>query len=246
MPLRRSLPEAQRLGVSSVDLAAQGELLPQNLSESGRREVRHLLRSHNLEVSALFCPLRHALDVAESQEARIDYVQQVMSLSFDLGPRLVIVQAGRMPEKPEDAIFPRMRDALDALARHGDRTGTRLALDTGLESAEVLTQFLARFDTGSLGVNYNPANLLVSGHDLYEAARVFRERLLHADAQDARRVSPNRMATVPVGHGDIDWMLLLGTLEEIEYHGALQVLGDDVAELGGGVKFLQRLSPLAG
>jgi sugar phosphate isomerase/epimerase len=246
MPLRRSLPEAQRLGASGVELAAQGELLPPQLTQSGRREVRHLLRSHDLELSAVFCPLRRGLDEAENQEARIDFVRQVMDLSFDLGPRLVIVQAGRMPEKPEDANFPRMHDALEALGRHGDRSGTRLALDTGLESAETLTQFLARFDTGSLGVNYNPANLLVSGHNPYESARVFRQRILHANAQDARRVSPNRTATVPVGHGDLDWLLLLGTLEEIEYHGALDVLGDDVAELGGGVNVLRRLAPLAG
>lgn len=241
MPLRRSLPEAQRLGVTAVSLAAQGELSPQNLTQSGRREVRHLLRSHNLDLTAVFCPLRRGLDDPENQEARIDFVRQVMTMSFDLGPRLVIVQAGRMPEKPEDANFPRMRDALDALARHGDRTGAQLALDTGLDSAAVLTEFLARFDTGSLGVNYNPANLLVSGHDPYEAARLFRARLLHADAQDARRVSPNRTATVPVGHGDLDWLLLLGTLEEVEYRGALDVLGDDAAELAGGVNFLRRI-----
>jgi L-ribulose-5-phosphate 3-epimerase len=241
MPLRRSLPEAQRLGVSQVEIAAQGDLLPQHLSESGRREVRHLLRSHNLELSAVFCPLRRSLDTAESQEARLDFVRQVMTLSFDLGPRLVIVQAGRMPAKPEDANFPLMRDALESLGRHGDRTGTRLALDTGLESAEELTQFLARFDTGSLGINFNPANLLISGHNPYDSARVFHKRIFHADAQDARRVSPNKTATVPVGHGDIDWLLLLGTLEEIEYRGPLDVRGDDPAELRSGVNFLRRL-----
>jgi sugar phosphate isomerase/epimerase len=242
MPLRRSLPEAQRLGVTAVSVSAAGDLAPQNLSQSGRREVRHLLRSHNLELSAVFCPLRRALDVAENQEARLDFVRQVMSLAFDLGPRLVILQPGKMPTRVEDPSFPRMRDALEALGRHGDKSGTRLALDTGLESAAELTEFLARFDTGSLGVNFNPANLLVNGHDPYEAARTFRTRIIHADAQDARRVSPNRTATVPVGHGDIDWLLLLGTLEEIDYHAALDVLGDDPAELKGGVSFLRRLS----
>jgi sugar phosphate isomerase/epimerase len=239
--LRRSLEEAQRLGVTAVELAIQGDLSPQALSESGRREVRHLLRSYNLDLSAVFCPLRRGLNEAENQEQRIDHVRQVMALAFDLGPRLVIVQAGRMPEKPEDPSYPLMRDALEALGRHGDRTGSRLALDTGLESAAVLMQFLDGIDAGSLGVNYNPANLLVSGHDPYAAARTSRGRILHADAHDARRVSPNKTATVPVGHGDIDWMALLATLEEIEYHGALNVLGADVAEIAGGVKFLRRL-----
>jgi L-ribulose-5-phosphate 3-epimerase len=241
MPLRPSLQSAQRLGVAGVDLAAKGDLLPQNLTQSGRREVRHLLRSLDLELTAVFCPLRRGLDVAENQEARIDFVRQVMSLSFDLGPRLVIVQAGRMPEKEDEPNFPLMRDALSALARHGDRTGTRLALDAGLESAEALNAFLNRLDTGSLAVNFNPANMLIAGHNPYESARIFRQRTVHIDAQDARRVSPNRTATVPLGHGDIDWMLLLSTLEEIEYRGPINVLTDDAAELAGGVSFLRRL-----
>lgn len=241
MPCRRSLQEAQRLGVSAVSIAAWGDTAPHNLSQSGRREVRHLLSSHNLELSALFCPLRHGLDVAENQQQRIDFVRQVMTLAYDLGPRLVTVQAGKMPEKPDDPTFPRMRDALEALGRHGDRTGVRLALEAGLESADVLVAFLGRFDSGSLGVHFNPGTLLVNGHDPHEAARLFRDRLFHADAQDARRVSPNRSATVPVGHGDIDWMALLGTLEEVEYRGGMDVLGDDISELAAGVSFLRRL-----
>jgi sugar phosphate isomerase/epimerase len=242
MPLRRSLPEAQRLGAAGVSLTAWGDLAPQNLSQSGRREVRHLLESHNLELLALFCPLRHGLDVAEQQEVRLDFVRQVMTLAFDLGPRLVILQAGKVPEKPEEPGSVRLHDALDSLARHGDRTGTRLALDTGVDAPAKLTDFLALFDTGSLGVNYNPGQLLAGGHDPYEAPRVLRARMLHVDAQDARRVSPNRSATVPVGHGDIDWLLLLGALEEVEYRGALEVLGDDVAELAAGVALLHRFA----
>jgi sugar phosphate isomerase/epimerase len=63
---------------------------------------------------------------------------------------------------------------------------------------------------------------------------------VHAHAQDARRISPSKLATVPLGHGDIDWMQLLANFEEIEYRGYLTVLGDDRAELAGGVSFLKR------
>lgn len=241
-PLRRSLQEARKLGVPGVELAVSGDLTPQNLTQTGRREIRHLLDSHGLEVAALFCPLRHGLDVAENQEARIDYLRQVMSLSFDLGPRFVIVQAGKVPAKDDDPRFPPLRDALEALSRHGDRTGTMLALDTGLESGATLRDFLARFDTGSLAVNFNPANLLVSGFDPYESAAALAGRVAHVVAHDARKVSPNRLETVPTGHGDVDWLRLLGSLEEIGYHRYLTVPGEDFAELGAGVAFLRRLT----
>ena len=75
----------------------------------------------------------------------------------------------------------------------------------------------------------------------HDAVRTFQKRIVHAHAQDARRISPNRMATVPLGHGDLDWMQLLADFEEIEYRGALSVLGDDRAEVAAGVAFLRRL-----
>src|SRR6059058_6632212 len=91
LPLRRGLTEASRLGVSGVQVDAAGDLAPDQLSQTGRREFRHLLRAHNLELTAIGCPLRRGLDVAEQQEQRIDHVKKVMSLSFDLGPRVAIV-----------------------------------------------------------------------------------------------------------------------------------------------------------
>src|SRR5262245_47106743 len=99
LPLRRALEEAQRLGVTGVELPVGGELSPDALSQTGRRELRHLLRSHDLELTALNCPLRRGLDTAENLQPRIEYLQRVLTLAFDLGPRIAIVQAGRIPEK---------------------------------------------------------------------------------------------------------------------------------------------------
>jgi sugar phosphate isomerase/epimerase len=163
-----------------------------------------------------------------------------MALAFDLGPRLVIIQAGQVPAKEDDPRFPLMKEALTDLGRHGDRTGTLLALDTGLDAPETLTNYLDRFDCGSLMVNFNPANLVISGHNPYDAVKTFSRRIVHIHAQDARRISPNRMATVPLGHGDIDWMQMLASFEEIDYHSYVTILGDDREELASGVAFLRR------
>src|SRR5262249_36618916 len=224
LPLRRALQEAERLGVAGVQVDAVGELSPSNLGQTGRREFRHLLRSHNLELTALGCPLRRGLDVAEDQQPRIDRLRQGMTLSFDLGARVTIVQAGEVPEDPAEPRAALLREALLALGRHGDRTGTTLALETGLESGAVLRQFLDRFDTGGLGVNLDPANLVMHGFDPYESVRALRGKIVHSHAKDARKVSASRAAQeVPLGHGDIDWMEYLGVLEEVEYRGWLTI-----------------------
>jgi sugar phosphate isomerase/epimerase len=225
---------------------AAGDLSPRNLSQSGRREFRHLLRSHNLELTAVGCPLRRGLDTAADQQERIDHVRKVMSLSFDLGPRVAIVQAGQVPEKPDTPQAKWLTEALLALGQHGDRTGTVLALDTGLESGEVLAAFLDRFDTGGLGANLDPANLLMNRFDPYGSAQSLRRYVKHVQARDARQASANRAGQeVALGNGDLDWMRFLSVLEEIEYRGWLTVAreaGDSrLADVAAGVGFLRRL-----
>jgi sugar phosphate isomerase/epimerase len=245
LPLRRGLEEAQRLGVAGVQLDAAGDLAPRQLSETGRRQLRQWLRAHDLECAALRCPLRRGLDVAENQEARIDHVKEVMSLSFDLGPRLVVVEAGRPAEGDEPAAS-RFREALDALARHGDRVGATLALGTGPEQGEALRSLLEEFDTGSLAADFDPASLLIHGHSPYESARALHGRIAHVVGRDARRNGAGRSAQeVPLGHGDIDWLHLMGALEELGYAGWVSVSREGGsnrgAEVAAGVAFLRRV-----
>jgi sugar phosphate isomerase/epimerase len=245
LPLRRALHEAERLGVTGVEVEAVGDLAPGNLAQTGRREFRHLLRGHNLELTAVHCPLRHGLDMPENQEARIDHVKKVLSLSFDLGPRITIVQAGQIPEAADDPRAGLLREALAALGAHGDRVGATLALETGLESGETLAKFLGQFDTGSLGANLDPANLLLSGFSPYESARALAGRVVHVHAKDARRAGTSRTAQeVPLGRGDIDWMYFIGLLEEIDYQGWMTVQRDSGnsrrEDVAAGVGFLRR------
>src|SRR5262249_39941042 len=133
LPLRRALAEVERLGVGGVQVDAVGDLSPATLSQSGRREFRHLLRAHNLELTALGCPLRHGLDRAETQQPRLEHVRKTMALSYDLGPRIAVVQAGPVPPDAASAEDRLLREALRDLGAFGDRTGTHLALETGLE-----------------------------------------------------------------------------------------------------------------
>jgi sugar phosphate isomerase/epimerase len=246
LPLRKALAEASRLGVAGVQIDAAGELGPDALSQTGRREFRNLLRGYSVELTALGCPLRRGLDTAEDQEPRLDHVRKVMTLAYDLGPRIVVIEAGQVPGEKDVERGRLMRDALSNLAGHGDRVGATLALETGLESGAVLAEYLRSFDSGGLAANLDPANLLLHGFDPLQSARDLTGKIAHTHARDCRRASTSRAGQeVPLGHGDIDWMSYLETLEEIEYRGWVVVerqSGENrVADVASGVGFLRRL-----
>jgi sugar phosphate isomerase/epimerase len=241
LPLRRGLEEARRLGAGGVEVEATGDLAPANLSQTGRREFRHLLKGHGLELTALACPLRHGLAHPENLQPRIEAIQNVLALSYDLGPRLVIVQAGKIPDQDEDPEAGLLRESLEALGRFGDRVGATMALDTGAETGERMRNFFQRIDAGSLGANFDPGHLLLGGFDVFASARSLHDRIVHVHARDARRVS---RAEVPLGYGDIDWLAFLGVLEEIGYRGWITLVRDSgqnrVADIAAGLAFLRR------
>ncbi|HVK13709.1 MAG TPA: sugar phosphate isomerase/epimerase family protein [Gemmataceae bacterium] len=245
LPLRRALQEASRLGVHGVQVDVVGDLAPDRLTDTGRREFRNLLKTYNLELSALNCPLRRGLDVAENLQPRIEHVRKVMQLAFELGPRRVIVP---LPKVPEDAASPRAltaREALTALGSFGDRAGTVLALEAGLDSGDQVRDYLNSFDTGSLLVNFDPVNFLLNGFDPLASLAALAGKVSHTHARDARTATVGGGAReVPVGAGDIEWMMYVATLESIEYRGFLTVdreAGEDrYTDVAAGVRFLKR------
>jgi L-ribulose-5-phosphate 3-epimerase len=245
-PLRPAIDLAATLGIGGVQVDAVGPLGPDALTQTGRREFRNLLRSRNLELVALGCPLRHGFDTGDGLDARLAHVKQVLSLAYDLGPGIVIAYSGRLDLEEKHPAYPFLRDSLGDLARHGDRVGARLALETGLEPPAAVAALLARFDTGGLGLNVDPASLLMNRHDPADAVRTWARRILHVHARDARQGRADRGAVeAPVGAGDVDWIAFLGALEEADYRGALTIkrgmAADAVADLRAGVAFLRRL-----
>ena len=266
LPVRSALPEAAKLGISGVQLEAAGPLDPVGLGDSARRELRTLLRSYNLELSAVNCPLRRGLDTFEHQQARIDHIQKAMQFAFDIGSRVLVVPFPKLPDaapvKEEETAGPKpflffkgpppkgdtLRETLLALSRIGDKLGVTLALEAGLDPAAKLVEYLNGFETGGLQVNYDPANFFINGHDPVANVFPLMGRIPHSHARDARRTSAaSGPEEVPLGAGDIDWLAYMGTLAATDYRGYVTVertQGDrKLADITAGVKFLRRFVP---
>ena len=64
-PVRDQIYEAARIGARGVVVDAIGDLAPHRLSETGRREVRHILRTAELALAAVSLPTRRPFDTTE-------------------------------------------------------------------------------------------------------------------------------------------------------------------------------------
>lgn len=247
LPVRSAVAQAAKMGATGVQIDAAGDLSPDQLGDTGRREFRNLLRSFGQDLAGVNVPLRHGLDTAEHQQQRIEHVRKAMQLAFDLGARKVVVPGPKVPDEPESPRAQTLRESLLALGSFGDRVGTVLALEIGFDPAEKVKAYLSGFDTGSLKVTYDPANMLMHGHDPVANLAALQGWVGHVHARDARSAGVSRgLQEVPVGAGDVDWLAFTATLQVIGFDGFLTLerkQGETkLSDLANGVKFLKRFA----
>jgi L-ribulose-5-phosphate 3-epimerase len=249
LPVRQALAAASALGVRGVQIDATGALAPEHLSATGRRELQTLLRGAGLELSALNCPSRRALDDPAAGSRFVDHLRGVMLLASDLACPCVIVALPGVPDAADDPRASAQREALRSLAACGDRIGTRVALDTGAETAERVRDYLDSFDTDTLNVNFDPTDALRAGSDPLSALEILFGRVIHTRARDVRSAAGGRWHEVALGTGDTDWGEYLSALEAVGYGGYVVVdrasVPDRFDDVVSGVRYLERLVPVA-
>jgi sugar phosphate isomerase/epimerase len=142
-------------------------------------------------------------------------VRECARLASFFGMKLVSFHAGFLPHDEGDPLRETMLDRLRAVADHFAEEGVRLALETGQETAETLLGVLAELDREDVGVNFDPANMLLYGMgDPVEALDLLAPHVFQVHVKDACPPSePGQWGTeVPVGTGAVDWDAFFATL----------------------------------
>jgi sugar phosphate isomerase/epimerase len=225
--IRDQIYEAARMGARGVVLDAVGDLAPHRLGETGRRDLRHILRTVELSLIALALPTRRPFDTSDQLEDRLRRAEAAFAMAFELGTTLVLVRAGAIPPAEDAARHEVFKGAIGELARRADHRGTRCVLETGPEPGRTLKAFLDALGSPGLAASVDPAGLLQAGIDPVTCVRELEAWVAHAYVNDATGGAGTR-APNPRGYGfppgALDWEEYLGALEEVGYHGFLTVL----------------------
>lgn len=126
----------------------------------------------------------------------------------DHGIPLVTMHAGFIPHDSQDPSRALVMDRLREVADLFGVGGVRLGLETGQETARTLLEVLDELDHPAIGVNFDPANMILYGMgDPVEAIRLLASRVVQVHAKDAVATdTPGTWGTeVPLGQGEVDW-----------------------------------------
>jgi L-ribulose-5-phosphate 3-epimerase len=160
----------------------------------------------------------------EHWEANWRIVGATVELAARLDLRLVTVHAGFLPHDPADPRFAKLLDRILRIADAFAGRGIELGFETGQESATTLRGFLQQVNRPNVGVNFDPANMILYDKgDPIEALRVLGPWLRQCHIKDANRTrTPGTWGEeVTVGTGQVDWKAFFLTLRQLGFTGDL-------------------------
>jgi sugar phosphate isomerase/epimerase len=243
-PVKRALQIASQIGAEAVEIDALHEIRPQDLTQTGLRQIRKLLENLSLRVSAVSLPTRLGYDVEDDLERRVAATRAAMRMAQQLGAAVVVNSIGRVPEAPEGTRWQTLLAALTDLGSWADHFGAVLAARTGVDSGPDLARLLTALPEGSLGIDLDPGNLIVHGHSPLEAVAAVGRSIRHVHATDGvQDLAQGRGLRVELGRGSADYPALLAALGEQGYNGWLTIAGpsdgNPASAMGNAVRYLR-------
>jgi sugar phosphate isomerase/epimerase len=136
--------------------------------------------------------------------------------------RLVSFHAGFLPHDESAPGYLKLQQRMFQVAEVFAARNITLALETGQETADTLRAFLEILDCPNVGVNFDPANIILYGNgDPIEAMRSLGPWIRQVHLKDAKATAtPGTWGEeVIAGTGEVDWPAFFATLDELGFTG---------------------------
>ena len=240
-----AIKKAAQMGADGIQMyATKGINSPENLDANARRELLKEVNDAGLVFSALCGDLGRGFGNKELNPMLIEKSKRIVDLAKDLNTDIVTTHIGVVPEDKNHERYKIMHEACYELACFADSMNAHFAIETGPETSAVLKGFLDELGSTGVGVNLDPANLvMVTGDDPAKAVHNLKDYIVHTHAKDGNKLADGNpeyiygvthpipeeygkirfFEEVALGTGSVDFKNYLKALEEIGYKGFLTI-----------------------
>lgn len=244
-----AVKKAASVGAQGIQVyATRGEMSPENMTAAKIAEFKKLVADNGLVISALCGDLGGGFGNKDENPERVEKSKRIIDLAKELGTDVVTTHIGVVPADPAHERYTIMQEACFELARYADSLEAHFAVETGPETSLELKNFLDGLNSTGVGVNLDPANLvMVTGDNPAKAVYNLQKYIVHTHAKDGVQnfykdpeivygikkdplVTGESFTEVPLGEGSVNWKDYLAALEDIGYKGFLTIereVGDD-------------------
>lgn len=231
-----TIAELTRLGVYSGQLGIPGDLdlscAPQwrDALQAAGFHVYTVFAAYNGEDYADIPTVQRTVGFipTATREERERRTIAVSDFAAVIGAPGIATHIGFVPESHNDPDYIAVRDMVRSVCDHAKKNNQTFALETGQEPAKVLMEFLKDVDRPNLGINFDPANMILYGTgDPIDALGILAPRVLSVHCKDGDWPEPGVAGALgherALGSGAVGIPRFLAKLREIGYRGPLAI-----------------------
>jgi sugar phosphate isomerase/epimerase len=168
-------------------------------------------------------PLTLGVVPTQYRVERVAALKKAGDFAKELGVPAIVTHLGFIPENAKDPLFQEVVDAVREIAVYLKSLGLEFWFETGQETPVTMLRLIQCVGTGNLGVNLDPANLILYGKGSpVDSLDVFGSYVRSIHAKDGLYpTDPMKLGReVKVGEGRVRFPELVKRLGEIGFDGA--------------------------
>ena len=194
-------------------------------------------------------PVTLGLVPPEYRAERVAALKRWADFAERVGAPSIVTHCGFIPENMTDPNYEPVVDAIRDVALYCKERGLEFWFETGQETPVVLLRTIQRVGTGNLGINLDPANLLLYGKgNPIDSLDVFGPYVRNVHVKDGFSPTDGEQLgkEAKVGEGKVCFPEFLKRLKEIGFKGELiierEITGDQqIIDIRDTVNYLHRL-----
>lgn len=257
--VEQAMNKVHEMGFPTCQVATwRGE----QLTDATAEQLRAAAARAQVEISTIWAglPGRHVWDFLEgpttiglvpetTRAERVAVLKRSADFARRVGVSSITTHVGFIPENPSDPNYPPVVDALREVAAHCDSIGLQFWFETGQETPITLLRTIHDIGLDNLGINLDPANLLMYGKaNPVDALDIFGPYVRGVHAKDGEYPTNGRQLGVerPLGEGRVNFPALLGKLRAHGFGGALTIEREisgpqQIADIQRGKRLLEEI-----
>lgn len=257
--IENTFKKLKELGISTCQLACYDDSF---YNDKYANIIKKTINNLDIEITAFWCGWSgpkewnfidgyHTLGIVPImyREQRIEELKRGADFAKSLGIKDVVTHMGFLPENMKTDEYQEIVKAIRNLATYLKKNNQYLLFETGQETPITLKRTIELVDTKNLGINLDPANLLLYGKgNPCDAIDVFGEYIRGVHAKDGEYPTNGLYLGIEkrIGEGRVNFPLMIKKLKDIRYDGAItierEISGDEqIKDILYAKKFLEEI-----
>lgn len=233
--VEESFEKVREAGLSTCQLSCEAEKMVDKIDPG---KVRHAAEKTGVRITSFFLTFAgQKYDLKEGpstmgfvpekyREKRLQLAKKFSDLVKEIGVESITSHVGFIPDDREHPLYKGFLGVMKEYIAYCGKNGQTFCFETGQELASTLRRTILDLGMENVGVNLDPANLVMYGmSNPLDAVEILGEWVKGLHAKDG--LWPNRGEVLgeetPLGEGQVNFALLIPRLKERGFKGPITI-----------------------